>query len=74
MVFNSGDFKNEVSFAFRINSDPPKVCLGSIIGGGEWGEGGLRPIYDKRLCDISILGLSIMLISKMRWFLFLGYL
>ena len=44
MVFNCGDFKNGISFSFRIPSDPAK---------GAWG--GLGPI--KRSCDISILGL-----------------
>ena len=47
MVFNSGDFKNGISFSFRIPSDPPKGAPG----------GGLRPIHHKRSCDISILGL-----------------
>ena len=42
MVFNGGDFKNEISFSFRIPSDPPKVVLGGMEGGG------LGPIHNKR--------------------------
>ena len=61
MVFNSGDFKNGISFSFRIPSDPAK---------GAWG-GGLGPI--KKSCDISILGLLIVGILKMRQVFLLGY-
>ena len=32
MVFNGGDFKNGISFSFRIPSDPPKGAPG---GGAE---------------------------------------
>ena len=34
MVFNGGDFKNEISFSFRIPSDPPKeaaVAAGAAV-------------------------------------------
>ena len=47
MVFNSGDFKNGISFSFRIPPDPPK---GASEGGGLEGE--LRPIHHKRSCDV----------------------
>ena len=60
MVFNSGDFKIGISFSFRIPSDPAK---------GAWG--GLGPI--KRSCDISILGLLIVGILKVRQVFLLGY-
>ena len=36
MVFNIGDFKNGISFSFRIPTDPPK---GASEGGGEAGRG-----------------------------------
>ena len=32
MVFKCGDFKNGISFSFRIPPDPPKGALGG--GGG----------------------------------------
>ena len=63
MVFNGGDFKNGFSFSFRIPSDPPKGAPG----------GGLRPIHHKRSCDISILGLLIVGILKVRQVFLLGY-
>ena len=34
MVFNGGDFKSEISFSFRIPSDPPKeaaVAAGAAV-------------------------------------------
>ena len=68
-LFKSGDFKNVVSFAFRINSDPPRACTGVIIGGGDEAE---TYIPQKILCDISILGFPIVLISKMRSVFLLG--
>ena len=34
MVFKSEDNKNDVIFAFEINSDPLRVHPGVIIGGG----------------------------------------
>ena len=64
MVFNGGDFKNGISFSFRIPSDPPK---------GAWDGGGLRPIHHKRSCDISILGLLTVGILKVRQVFLLGY-
>ena len=35
-TINSGDFKSETSFSFRIPSDPPQV----VLGGGMEGEAG----------------------------------
>ena len=69
MVFNGGDFKNGISFLFRIPPDPPK---GASKGGGGLG-GGLRSIHHKRSCDISILGLLIVGILKVRQVFLLGY-
>ena len=43
-VLNGGEFKNEFIFSFRIPSDPNKGVAGGALGG----EGGLRPIHDKR--------------------------
>ena len=31
MVFNGGDFKNEISFSFRIPSDPPKEAAVAAV-------------------------------------------
>ena len=33
-TINSGDFKSETSFSFRIPSDPPKGVLGGGVEGG----------------------------------------
>ena len=44
-IFKSGDFKNEISFHFRIHSDPPRMRLVGIIGEA----GGLRPIHCKKV-------------------------
>ena len=68
-VPNSGDFKNGISFLFRIPPDPPK---GASEGGGRLG-GGLRPIHHKRSCDISIFGLLTVGILKVRHVFLLGY-
>ena len=43
-LVNSRDFKNEIGFPFRIPSDPNK----GVASGARGGEGGLRPIYNKR--------------------------
>ena len=68
MVFNSGDFKNGISFLFRIPPDPPK----GASEGGRLG-GGMRPIHHKRSCDISIFGLLTVGILKVRHVFLLGY-
>ena len=31
MVFNGGDFKNGISFSFRIPPDPPKGAAGAAV-------------------------------------------
>ena len=43
-VFKSRDLKSEISFPFRIPSDPNKGVAGGALGGA----GGLRPIHNKR--------------------------
>ena len=37
-VFNSRDFKNEISFHFRIPSDPNKGVASGALGGGRKGS------------------------------------
>ena len=67
---NSRDFKSEITFLFRILSDHNKGVAGEAKGGG---GGGLRPILYKKSCNISILGVWIAGISKMRSVFLLGY-
>ena len=68
MVFNSGDFKNGISF-FRIPPDPPK---GAAIAAAAAVTAKIENIC-KKSCDASILWFSTVGISKMGSVFLLGY-
>ena len=59
MVFNGGDFKNGISFSFRIPPDPPK---GAAVATAVTAK--IENIC-KKSCDTSILWFSTVGISKM---------
>ena len=65
-VFNSGDFKNDLYFHFRVPPTPPRVPPGGGLRGPEG-------VYHKKSSDMSILGFSIVGISKMMSIFILGY-
>ena len=68
-VFNSGEFKNDLYFHFRVPPIPARAPTGGVLGGA---EGGLVLYYQKSFL-ISILGFSKVEISKMISILILGY-
>ena len=68
-VFNSGDFKNDLYFHFRVPPTPARAPPEGGLGGP---EGGLVLHYQKT-CVISILRFSIVGISKMISIFTLGY-
>ena len=69
-VFNSGEFKNDLYFHFRVPPIPARAPTGRGVLGGA--EGGLVLYYQKSFL-ISILGFSKVEISKMISILILGY-
>ena len=69
MVFNSGDFKNGISFSFRIPPDPPK---GAAVAACAAVTAKIENTH-KKSCDTSILWFSTVGISKMGSVFLLGY-
>ena len=61
MVFNDGDFKNGISFSFRIPPDPPK---GAAVAACTAVREKLKKQV-KKSCDTSILWFLTVGISKM---------
>ena len=66
MVFNGGDFKNVISFSFRIPPDPPKGAAIAVV------TAKIENTH-KKSCDTSILWFSTVGISKMGSVFLLGY-
>ena len=50
MVFNGGDFKNGISFSFRIPQDPP---MGAAVATGANVTAKMENKYIKKSCDIN---------------------
>ena len=69
MVFNSGDFKNGISFSFRIPPDPPK---GATVAAAAVVTAKIENIC-KKFCDTSILWFSTVGISRTGSDFYLGY-
>ena len=69
MVFNGGDFKNGISFSFRIPPDPPK---GAAVAACAAVTAKIEKT-SKKSCDTSILWFSTVGISKMGSVFLLGY-
>ena len=65
-VFNSRDFKNDVYFHFRLPPSPSRAPPGG-------GLGGPVGVYPQKSSVMSILGFSIVGISKMISISILGY-
>ena len=64
--FNSEYFKYDIYFHFRIPPTPARAPLGG-------GLGGPKGVYHEKSSDMSILGFSIVGISKMISISILGY-
>jgi len=65
-VFNSGDFKNDVYFHFKVTPTPARAPPGGGLGAPEG-------VYHQKSSDMSILGFSMVGISKMMSIFILGY-
>ena len=61
MVFNDGDFKNGISFSFRI---PPDLAKGAAVAACAAVTAKIENTH-KQSCDTSILWFSTVGISKM---------
>ena len=64
-VFNSGDFKNDIYFHFRLPPTPKRVPPGGGLGGPDG-------VYLQKSSVMSILGFSLVGISKMISIFILG--